>query len=189
MSGVTVPVLGFGIRPRGPRTCPNWPTTRIASGEATTTSKSIMPPLICSARSSMPTKVSAPAALALSAAFAPWVNTATRTSEPVPWGSVVAPRTAWSDFLASIPRLTATSTVSLNLTVAKLLQQAHRLIEGISLFRVASTFSLNARTRFDSLAMISSPPLYFDTRSCGRCRRWCARRRPYRRPSGPATSG
>src|SRR6185436_17995936 len=31
-SGVTVPTFGFGIRPRGPRIWPSWPTTRIASG-------------------------------------------------------------------------------------------------------------------------------------------------------------
>ncbi len=40
-SGVTVPALGLGIRPRGPRTLPRRPTTPIMSGVATTTSKSI----------------------------------------------------------------------------------------------------------------------------------------------------
>ena len=39
-SGVTVPALGEGIRPLGPRTLPRRPTTPIMSGEATTTSKS-----------------------------------------------------------------------------------------------------------------------------------------------------
>ena len=38
--GVTVPALGEGIRPLGPRTLPRRPTTPIMSGVATTTSKS-----------------------------------------------------------------------------------------------------------------------------------------------------
>ncbi len=42
--GVTVPVFGFGMRPRGPSTFPSLPTTRIMSGVATTASKSIQPP-------------------------------------------------------------------------------------------------------------------------------------------------
>ena len=62
-SGVTVPTLGFGIRPRGPRIWPSWPTTRIASGLATTTSKLSSPAFTFSARSSMPT-MSAPASRA-----------------------------------------------------------------------------------------------------------------------------
>src|SRR5262249_10736817 len=72
-SGVTVPTLGFGMRPRGPRIWPSWPTTRIASGAAITTSKSILPAFTCSARSSMPT-ISAPAALA-AAPLSPGANT------------------------------------------------------------------------------------------------------------------
>src|SRR5580698_4153746 len=79
--GVTVPTFGFGMRPRGPRICPSWPTMRMASGLAITTSKSICPAFTFSARSSKPT-MSAPAALAASA-FLPWVNTATRTVLPV----------------------------------------------------------------------------------------------------------
>ena len=63
-SGVTVPTFGFGIRPRGPRIWPSWPTTRIASGAGDHARRiPCLPPLICSARSSMPT-MSAPAALA-----------------------------------------------------------------------------------------------------------------------------
>ena len=54
MSTVTVPVLGFGIRPRGPSTLPSLPTTRIMSGVATTASKSIQPPWIFSTSSSPP---------------------------------------------------------------------------------------------------------------------------------------
>src|SRR6185503_17976029 len=36
ISTVTVPVLGFGISPRGPSTFPSLPTARIMSGVATT---------------------------------------------------------------------------------------------------------------------------------------------------------
>src|SRR5688500_7369071 len=64
----------------------------------------------------MPT-TSAPAANA-SSAFAPGgQKTATRTDLPVPAGSTVEPRTCWSDFLASTPRRTATSTASTNLVL------------------------------------------------------------------------
>src|SRR5580704_19688005 len=40
-STVTVPVLGFGMRPRGPSTLPSLPTERIISGVAITASKSV----------------------------------------------------------------------------------------------------------------------------------------------------
>src|ERR1700756_428024 len=40
-SWVTVPVLGLGINPRGPRILPSLPTDRIMSGVATTASKSV----------------------------------------------------------------------------------------------------------------------------------------------------
>ena len=72
--GVTVPSLGFGIRPRGPRIRPSRPTTGIMSGVAMQRSKLISPPWIASARSSAPT-TSAPAALA-SSALSPLANTA-----------------------------------------------------------------------------------------------------------------
>ena len=66
----------------------------------------------------MPT-ASAPAARA-SSAFAPaGANTATRTDLPVPAGSTVEPRTCWSDFLASTPRRTATSTASTNFALRR----------------------------------------------------------------------
>ena len=64
----------------------------------------------------MPTN-SAPAAFA-ACALSPWANTATRTFLPVPAGSTTEPRTVWSDFLVSMPRLTATSTDSSNFAVA-----------------------------------------------------------------------
>jgi hypothetical protein len=44
ISNVTVPVFGFGIRPRGPSTLPRRPTAFIMSGVATTASNSIQPP-------------------------------------------------------------------------------------------------------------------------------------------------
>src|SRR5215472_14117549 len=40
-STVTVPVLGLGMRPRGPRILPSLPTDRIISGVAITASKSV----------------------------------------------------------------------------------------------------------------------------------------------------
>src|SRR5687767_1630311 len=104
------------MRPRGPRIWPSWPTTRIASGLAITRSKLIWPAFTCAARSSRPT-MSAPAAFAASA-FLPEVNTATRRVLPVPFGITVEPRTCWSDLLASMPRFTEQSTLSLNLAVA-----------------------------------------------------------------------
>ncbi len=111
-----MPTLGFGIRPRGPRIWPSWPTTFIASGEAITTSNSMKPSLIFAARSSKPT-ISAPASCACFA-LSPWANTATRTFLPVPAGSTTEPRTVWSDFFASTPRFTATSTDSSNFATA-----------------------------------------------------------------------
>ena len=60
-SGVTVPVFGFGIRPRGPSTRAMRPTLAIWSGVAIAASKSRKPPWIFSIRSSLPTS-SAPAA-------------------------------------------------------------------------------------------------------------------------------
>src|SRR5436305_9656712 len=43
ISTVTVPVFGFGIKPRGPSTLPSLPTARIISGVATTASNSMKP--------------------------------------------------------------------------------------------------------------------------------------------------
>ena len=61
--------------------------------------------------------MSAPASVACFA-LSPCANTATRTFLPVPDGSTTEPRTVWSDFFASMPRLTATSTDSSNLATA-----------------------------------------------------------------------
>ena len=92
MSLVTVPVFGFGIRPRGPSTRPALPTSAIMSGVAIAASKSISPFITVSTSSAAPT-TSAPASRA-SRAFSPWANTATRTDLPVPWGSETVPRSA-----------------------------------------------------------------------------------------------
>src|SRR5438034_11162165 len=51
----------------------------------------------------MPT-MSAPASFA-AFALSPWANTAIRIFLPVPAGSTTDPRTVWSDFFASMPRL------------------------------------------------------------------------------------
>ena len=109
-SKVTVPDLGFGIKPLGPKTLPILPTTPIMSGDATMISKSNHPPWIFSINSSPPTK-SAPAASA-SATLSPLVITTILVTLPVPCGSTTAPLTCWSACLGSTPSLTANSTVS-----------------------------------------------------------------------------
>ena len=101
---VTVPSLGLGIMPLGPSILPRRPTRPIMSGVAMQRSKSIVPPWTISSRSSAPT-TSAPAAVA-SSALAPRANTPTRTVLPVPLGSVTTPRTIWSAWRGSTPRLT-----------------------------------------------------------------------------------
>ena len=100
-----------------------------------TTSKGMSPALTCAAKSSMPT-TSAPAARA-SSALAPCANTATRFVLPVPLGKTTAPRTTWSDFLASMPSCTATSMDSSNLAVAHSFTKANASATAYSL--LAST--------------------------------------------------
>src|SRR3990167_3271945 len=128
---------------------PRVPTTRIASGEAMTTSKFMLPALMSAARSSMPT-MSAPAALA-SSALAPWANTATRLVLPVPLGITTAPRTTWSDFLASTPSWIATSMDSSNLALAHSLMMARASASAYSL--LLSTLPSKAFCFLVSLAM------------------------------------
>src|SRR5690606_16853802 len=148
----------------------------MASGAAVSTSQFRSPAVVSAARSSMPT-LSAPAASAASA-LAPWVNTATRTVLPVPWGSRVAPRTTWSDLRGSTPRLTATSTDSTNLTLDS---SASSWAASSKLYTlVLSTFSLIAFWRLVSLAITHPPrsdPCY------GRNPRWCVQLRPDRQRS------
>ena len=116
-SSVTVPVFGFGMRPRGPSTRAHLRTSFIASTVAIATSKSHQPSFVTfSIRSAMPTK-SAPAAFAASACSPP-ANTATLTFLPEPFGSLQTPRTAVSPFVSSLPRWKYTSTVSSNFAPA-----------------------------------------------------------------------
>ena len=112
MSVVTVPVFGFGIRPRGPSTLPRRPTARIMSGVATTASKSTQPPMIFSTTSS-PATVSAPASVASFCLSGP-AMTSTRLVLPRPCGSTTVPRTIWSACFGSTPSRSAISTVSSN---------------------------------------------------------------------------
>ena len=130
-SNVTVPVFGFGIRPRGPSTLPSWPTRRIMSGVAMTASKSSQPPLILSTMSSPPTK-SAPASSA-SLIFSPCAMTSTRFDLPSPCGSTTVPRTSWSALRGSTPSHIVSSTVSSNLraVTANLLDLRQPLVEGV----------------------------------------------------------
>src|SRR3984885_12653859 len=162
--GVTVPTFGLGIRPRGPSIWPNWPTMLMASGLAMTTSKSILPALTFSARSSKPT-MSAPAALAASA-FLPWVNTATRTVLPVPCGITVEPRTCWSDLVASTPKFTDTSMDSLNLAVANSLTSLSASSMAYDL--PGGSFSFHALVRLTVAAMLE--PLRVDAHATGAAR-------------------
>src|ERR1700739_790153 len=141
MSGVTVPVLGLGIRPRGPRIRAIRPTLAIWSGVAIAASKSKKPPWIFSIRSSLPT-TSAPAAVA-SSAFSPTANTATRAVLPVPCGRLTVPRTIWSALRGSRPIGTAPSTVASSLADAVSLAS---LAASSGVYRpVRSTFSAAAR--------------------------------------------
>ena len=56
---MTVPTLGFGMRPRGPRMRPSLPTAPIMSGVAITRSKSMKPSWTFATRSSLAGEVGA----------------------------------------------------------------------------------------------------------------------------------
>src|SRR5215831_18176895 len=114
MSIVTVPVLGFGIRPFGPRTLPSLPTDRIMSGVEITASKSVQLSFWIFSTISSPPTMSAPAASA-SRCFSPVAITRTFFDLPSPCGRTTVPRTIWSACLGSTPRRSVTSTVSSNL--------------------------------------------------------------------------
>ena len=118
-SRVTVPLFGFGIRPRGPKTLAILPTKPIISGVVIQTSKSNHPPWIFAIISSAPT-ISAPALVA-SSALSPLAITKTLTFLPVPAGRTTVPLTCWSALLPSTPSLTWSSTVSSNLALAFLI--------------------------------------------------------------------
>src|ERR1700680_2174519 len=85
--------------------------------------------------SSPPTK-SAPASVA-SRTFSPLAITSTRTALPRPCGRTTVPRTTWSECFGSTPRLTANSTVSLNLVWCVFLISS---VASASLYGRASTF-------------------------------------------------
>src|SRR5580765_937681 len=114
MSIVTVPVLGFGIRPFGPSTLPSLPTDRIMSGVEITASKSVQLSFWIFSTISSPPTMSAPAASA-SRCFSPVAMTRTFFDFPRPCGKTTVPRTIWSACLGSTPRRRVTSTVSSNL--------------------------------------------------------------------------
>mmetsp|Transcript_17061 Transcript_17061/g.29185 ORF Transcript_17061/g.29185 Transcript_17061/m.29185 type:complete len:206 (-) Transcript_17061:271-888(-) len=117
-SVVTVPALGLGMSPRGPRTRPSLATLGIMSGVAMSLSNSMKPPAILSTRSSEP-HTSAPAACA-SLRLSPWVSTATRSSLPVPLGRDTVARSCWSLNLGSRPIRACISMLSVNLVEAVL---------------------------------------------------------------------
>src|ERR1017187_6722257 len=113
-SRVTVPVLGFGIRPLGPSTLPRRPTTFIMSGVAISASKAVQFSFwIFSTISSPPTK-SAPAAVA-SFWRSPEAITATVLVLPSPCGNPTVPLAIWSAWRVSTPSRIVRSTVSSNL--------------------------------------------------------------------------
>jgi hypothetical protein len=135
---VTVPTLGFGILPWGPRMRPRRPTTGIMSGVAMATSKSVKPSFWTrSARSSAPT-TSAPASSA-SRALSPRANTAILTSLPSPCGSAIVPRSCSSAWRTFSPVRTWTSTLSSNF--ARLRPLIRRTASCGVYSRVRSTFS------------------------------------------------
>mmetsp|Transcript_53170 Transcript_53170/g.146862 ORF Transcript_53170/g.146862 Transcript_53170/m.146862 type:complete len:202 (-) Transcript_53170:228-833(-) len=113
---LTVPALGEGMRPFGPRTLPNLASFGIAGGVAKSTSKSQTPEEMVSIRSAIPT-ISAPASCA-SAAAGPSASTATRTALPVPCGKATVVRICWSLYFGSRLRLPCSSAVSVNFAVA-----------------------------------------------------------------------
>src|SRR6516225_4695849 len=161
-SMVTVPTLGFGIMPRGPNTLPSRPTSGMRSGVAMQRSKSMLPPCTLSTRSSAPT-TSAPAALA-SSALAPRANTPTRKERPVPFGSSTTPRTIWSAWRGSTPRLMATSIVSSNFAFARSLTILMASASGYIFSR-----STPSRAFFKRFPMLMAPsPRNFQTHRAGR---------------------
>ncbi len=139
---VTVPLLGFGIKPFGPRILAQRPSAPIISGVVMQTSKSSHEPdIIFAIISSSPT-ISAPAFLA-SSALSPFAMTNTRTVLPVPSGSTTTPRTCWSALRPSTPSLMCNSTVSSNFallaltTASKALFASYVLVLSIS-FRLST---------------------------------------------------
>mmetsp|Transcript_21057 Transcript_21057/g.49856 ORF Transcript_21057/g.49856 Transcript_21057/m.49856 type:complete len:215 (-) Transcript_21057:85-729(-) len=160
-SADTVPALGDGIRPLGPRTLPSFASFGMAGGVASSTSKSSWPAEIVSISSAMPT-MSAPAASAASAA-GPSASTATRTVLPVPAGRLTVVRICWSLYLGSRLRLACSSIVSVNFAV-----------EVFLMIEMASTgsYSFSLSTWVSRAAFLL---LTFVTAIAGSaCRCWCS---------------
>jgi hypothetical protein len=112
VSGVTVPVFGFGMRPRGPSTLPRRPTLPMSSGrrdgrvEVGPASGDLLDELVAA-------DLVGAGGDAASAA-GPVAKTMTRAVLPVPWGRLTVPRTIWSALRGSTLSLSATSTVESN---------------------------------------------------------------------------
>ena len=111
--GETVPNFGFGIIPFGPRTFPSFPTLDIMSGAAIKTSKSILPELIVSIKSSEPA-ISAPADLASSTLSLEQI-TAILIFFPLPFGKSTVVLKTLSGLVLSTAREKQTSNDSTNL--------------------------------------------------------------------------
>src|SRR5665647_2741050 len=150
---VTVPVLGFGMSPRGPRILPSRPTLPIRSGVATAASKSVYPPATFSTSSSPPTS-SAPASRACSAR-SPVAKTRTRAVLPVPCGRFTVPRTIWSALRGSTPTRNATSIVASYVVVDVFF--ASRIASSGAYSRVRSICSAAARYALLRCVICSSP--------------------------------
>src|SRR6266566_4906211 len=177
VSSVTVPVLGLGMRPRGPRTLPSLRTSPMASGVATATSNSAQPSWHFFIRSSKPT-YSAPAARAASAEGPFLAKTSTRTVLPLPCGSGTVPRTIWSDCFGSTPSRKARSTVSLNLALGNLARTSTADFSGYVFLPSTSSsaflkrllgisFGCGANER-EALPRFFVLTHYFDTHTAGR---------------------
>src|SRR3972149_5897143 len=151
-SGVTVPLLGSGSRPGGPRTLPSLPTSPMTSGEAMITSMSAQPPWIFSTYSCRPAW-SAPAARA-SLSLGGLVSTRTLTALPIPWGRATVPLIAWSAFLGSTPSRTAISTDSLNFAVAVSFTSA--TASSMEYFLLGATLGSTALNRLLRCIIVSS---------------------------------
>ena len=94
---VTVPDLGFGIKPLGPKILPNGPNFPITAGIVTITSTS-QPSLIFFVNIHQDLHNQQPASLA-SASLSELLNANTLTSLPVPLRKDTTPLTIWFVFL------------------------------------------------------------------------------------------
>ena len=112
-----------------------------------------------------------------------WANTATRTVLPEPCGSVVAPRTTWSDLRGSTPRLIDTSKDSLNLVFDKSLNRVTASVISYSLS--PSTFSAIRRILLLTFVIFKRPLHRY--RNYALYLLWCVPLHPCRRQSDLAS--